>query len=79
MKICVSPSDWLICLGMESSESSSEQAQLDLGLACPLSHWLKICLSPSDWLICHRSESSESSSEQAQLGLGGGGKPSLIG
>ncbi len=74
----MSTSDWLICLRSERSESSSEQAQLDLGLAPSLSHWLKICLSPSDWLICLRSESSESSSEHAQLYLGLA-SPSLIG
>jgi hypothetical protein len=36
----LSPSDWLICLRSESSESSSEQAQLDLGLARRSSQFL---------------------------------------
>jgi hypothetical protein len=40
LKICLSPSDWLICLRSESSESSSEQAQLDLGLARRSSQFL---------------------------------------
>ncbi len=62
------PSDWLICLRSESSESSSAQAQLDLGLAFPLIGWKSVWRPLIGWSASGRRAASRAVSRRSLTG-----------